>query len=319
MKKTAIVTGVTGQDGAYLSKFLIEKGYEVVGLTRGYSSHRTYNLTYLGIADNIRTEVCDLNDFSQIFRIIIKYKPIEIYNLSAQSSVGLSFEQPIGTIKYNITSTLNLLEAIRLIDPDIKMYQASTSEAFGQANKLPITIQTQLDPVSPYGVSKASSHMMLKNYREAYSLHVCSGFTFNHESFLRPRGFFVKKVITTAIGIQQGKVDNLTLGNISVKRDFGYAPEYVKAMWLMLQNSTPKDYIIASGKSILLKDIVHHVFDYLNLSKNQIVINDELFRPDEIYDIYGDSGPIRNDLGWKYDLDFREVVDMIIEEELSAS
>lgn len=316
MSKTAIITGITGQDGAYLSKLLLEKGYRVVGLTRSYSSNNTGRLRYLGIDQDVILQGCDVTDFSQLFKIFKTYAPTEIYNLAAQSSVSLSFRQPIGTIKFNIISVLNLLESIRLFDDTIRFYQASSSEMFGKVAQLPVTENIVFHPLSPYAISKASAHWIAINYREAYNLFTACGVLFNHESYLRSSNFFIKKVIAEAIAIKKGIQEVLRVGNIEVKRDFGWAPKYVEAMYLMLQQATPEDYLICSGESVSLRAIIEYVFEALNISKEKIVIDPTLFRPTDIMDMYGDSSKAKARLGWKYEMNFFDVLDLLIKEEL---
>lgn len=315
---TAIITGVTGQDGAYLSKFLLEKGYRVIGLVRSYRNFNDRGLNHLKIQDKVEIVGCDLTDLSQIVAIIKEYQPLEIYNLAAQSSVSLSFKQPIGTIQFNISSVLNILEAIRISGSDTKFYQASSSEIFG-ATDLPIKENTVINPISPYGISKAAAHWITKNYREAYGIFGCCGILFNHESFLRSHNFFVKKVITEAIKIRNGTVLSLKVGNIDVKRDFGWAPKYVEAMYSMLQQSTPDDYVICSNSSVSLRAIIECTFDYLNVPMNKLVIDEKLYRPTEIPDIYGDNRKAREQLDWSYDLPFKEVLKILINEELASN
>lgn len=315
MTKTAIITGITGQDGAYLSKLLLEKGYQVVGLLRPDAEESMFGLNYLGIKDRVKLEKCGLLDPKGLTRIITKYKPVEIYNLAAQSSVGASFENPAETINFNILSVLNLLEVIKKVSPKTRFYQASSSEMFGNIEKLPITEKSIIHPVSPYAISKVTGHWMTINYRESYGLFACCGILFNHESYLRGRDFFVKKVIRTAIDIKNGKQTELKIGNVAPKRDFGYAPDYVKAMWLMLQQEKPKDYIICSGKPVSLREIVDYVFDYLKIDKSKIVVEEELFRPTDIENIYGDNRRAKEELGWEYSRGFEEVLGLLIEEE----
>jgi len=233
--KTAIITGVSGQDGVYLAKFLLQKEYRVVGTLRSYRNTNYKNFKYLNIENDIILEEIDLLDISNVIRIFQKYKPNEIYNLAAQSSVGLSYEQPIGTFYFNTASVNNILEAIRLTSPFVKMYQASSSEMYGSVSHMPIDLNTSLCPISPYGISKAASYLMTKTYRDAYGVFVCNGILFNHESFLRSDNFFIKKVIKNALMIKDRKIDKLVVGNLAVKRDFGYAPKYVEAMWMMMQ------------------------------------------------------------------------------------
>lgn len=314
MNKIAIISGISGQDGAYLAQFLLNKEYLVVGLTRSYTSTALTKLKKLGIEQMITIEECDLLDYSSINRIITKYRPEEFYNLAAQSSVAASFNQPIGTIQFNVISVLNILEAIKSINPKIKFYQASTSEMYGNVSQLPITEHTILNPVSPYAISKASAHWIVKNYRESYGMYACSGILFNHESYLRDDLFFVKKVIIAAINIKKGLLDKLKVGNIDIRRDFGSSKSYVEAMYSMLHQKKPDDYIISSGKSILLKDIIEFVFSYLDIPVDKFEVDMTLYRPTEIPDIYGDSSKARKELGWSYERDFRDVLKEIIEE-----
>lgn len=314
--KTAFITGITGQDGAYLSKLLLEKGYKIIGITRSYNEDNLDKLKQLKIADQVLLEECDLLDISNVIALINKYKPEEIYNLAAQSSVGLSFKQPIGTINFNIVSVLNLLEAIRLIKSDIRFYQASSSEMYGKVERLPVTINTPMHPLSPYAISKASAHWTVVNYREAYGLYACNGVLFNHESYLRSSGFFVKKVLHETARNQNNPNWILKVGNIDIKRDFGYSPNYVEAMWLMLQAEKADDFIICSGKSITLRSIIEYVFNKLGVSLDKLVIDTDFMRPTDIEDIYGDNTPAKLKLDWQYDLDFYQVLDLLIAEEL---
>lgn len=314
--RTAIISGITGQDGAYLTKLLLKKNYRIVGLTRSYANFNLNNLKYLDIAGNVQIEECDLLDFSSILKILSKYKPGEFYNLGAQSSVGLSFEQPIGTIHYNAISVLNVLESIRILKLDTKFYQASSSEMYGSVKSLPINSQTPLHPLSPYAISKATGYWTCINYRESYNLFAVNGILFNHESYLRSPNFFVKKILRGAIDIKQGRIDFLPVGNIDIKRDFGYAPDYVEAMYLSLQQDKPDDYFICSGTSIFLREIVEYVFDRLSINKNNIVIDPKFYRPVEILDLFGDNQKAQIQLKWNYNKTFFEVLDLLLKEEL---
>jgi len=314
--KTAIITGISGQDGPYLAKLLLEKNYRVVGTVRSYRCANQHNFKYLGIENDIVLEELDLLDMANVIRIIQKYNPNEIYNLAAQSSVGLSFEQPLGTFSFNTTSVHNLLESIRLFSTHTKLYQASSSEMYGRAKIMPITLETPMHPISPYGVSKMASYFMVTTYRESYNLFVCNGVLFNHESFLRSNNFFIKKVIRDALAIKNKKLDTLIVGNLDVKRDFGYAPKYVEAMWKILQAPLADDLIICSGKSVLLRDIVEYIFDKLNIDKKLILEDKNLFRPNEIEEIYGDNSKAKNNLAWDYDYSFFDVLDLLVEEEI---
>jgi GDP-mannose 4,6-dehydratase len=314
--KTAIITGVSGQDGVYLAKFLLQKEYRVVGTLRSYRNTNYKNFKYLNIENDIILEEIDLLDISNVIRIFQKYKPNEIYNLAAQSSVGLSYEQPIGTFYFNTASVNNILEAIRLTSPFVKMYQASSSEMYGSVSHMPIDLNTSLCPISPYGISKAASYLMTKTYRDAYGVFVCNGILFNHESFLRSDNFFIKKVIKNALMIKDRKIDKLVVGNLAVKRDFGYAPKYVEAMWMMMQLDRADDFIICSGVSIKLRDIVEYIFDKIGINKKLIFEDNKLFRPNEISDIYGNNLKAKNVLKWEYNHSFFDILDLLIEEEM---
>lgn len=315
MKKTAIVTGITGQDGAYLSDFLLKKGYKVVGLIRTDAEEDYFGLKHLNIFEKVTLKKSSLLDLKGIKDVLTEFKPDEVYNLAAQSSVGASFENPYETINFNVLSVLNLLEAIKETDKKIRFYQASSSDMFGNIDKLPASEKSVMHPTSPYAISKVTGHWTTVNYREAYGLFTCCGILFNHESYLRANNFFVKKVIRTAIDIKDGKQNELRVGDIDLKRDFGYAPDYVKAMWLMLQQEKPKDFLVCSGKSISLREIIEYIFDKLNIDKSKVVIDKSFFRPNDIKNIYGDNGKAKNELGWHYDKTFFDVLDILIEEE----
>jgi GDPmannose 4,6-dehydratase len=316
--KKAIITGITGQDGAYLTRLLLEKDYKVTGLIRSHYGSNLSRLKYLNVLNDLELVECDLGDLSQVLNIISTHKPDEIYNLAAQSSVSLSFQQPIGTLNFNIQSVLNMLEAIRLLNPSIRFYQASTSEMFGKVNKLPITEDSIVHPLSPYAISKVTGHYICINYRESYNLFTSCGILFNHESYLRGENFFVKKLIKGAIDIAHGKREYLEFGNLDIKRDFGWSEKYVEAMWLMMQQEKADDYIISSGKSITLREIVNYVFDKLGIDRNKIKTNPAFIRPTEIEDIYGSNKKARTVLNWQYDMDFFEVLNLIIEEEYKS-
>lgn len=315
--KVAIITGISGQDGSYLSELLLRKGYQVIGFTRNNHSVNLDRLKYLGIASDIIIEECDLLDLSAVINQIKKYQPDEIYNLAAQSSVGLSFQQPIGTINFNIISVLNLLEAIRMVKTDTKFYQASSSEMYGKVENLPVTVSTPMHPLSPYAISKASAYWTVVNYRESYNLYACNGVLFNHESFLRGTNFFVKKVISESVRNRNKKDWKLSVGNIDIKRDFGYSPKYVEAMWLMLQQPRPHDFMICSGQSISLRNIIEHVFLKLGIDMDKLVVDEKLLRPTDIEDIYGDNSEALNLLGWDYRDNFYKILDKILLEEMA--
>ena len=286
-----------------------------MGLVRSSTGTDYYRLRYLGIFEKIELLECDLSDLSQVIHLIASYKPDEIYNLAAQSSVSQSFHQPIGTIEFNVHSVLNILEAIRIAGKETRLYQASSSEMFGKVPELPITETTAVHPLSPYAISKVTGHYICMNYRESYHLYSCSGILFNHESYLRGEGFFVKKLIKGALDIKHGRKEIIEFGNLDIRRDFGWSEKYVEAMWLLLQQEEPDDYIICSGKSVSLREIVNYVFETLDISKDRIRINEKLLRPTEIEDIYGTSEKARKKLGWHYDMPFFSVIDNILAEE----
>ena len=315
--KKALITGVTGQDGAYLSKILLEKGYKVYGTIRDSIAPHSRNLKHLGVEGSLELVRTDLLDLSNVIRLLDRIKPDEIYNLASQSSVGLSFEQPIGTVEFNIMSTMNLLEAIRILPFKAKFYQASSSEMYGKANELPVSEKTALHPVSPYAVSKAASHWMAVNYREAYGVFCCCGILFNHESVLRAEHFVTKKIISTAVRISKGSKEKLKLGNIEIKRDWGLASEYVKAMWLMLQQDQPDDFVIATGEAHSLREFVEIAFSHAGLDwREHVTIDETLYRPSEIDVIYGNPAKAKAKIGWEYSLPFENLIKRLIEEEL---
>ena len=313
-KKTALITGITGQDGAYLSRLLLNKGYEVIGLVRSNSHTNKNGLIRLGILENVTLLECDLIDLSQLIQIISTYKPVEIYNLAAQSSVSLSFAQPIGTFSFNTMSVFNLLEAIKLVDKRIKLYHASSSEMYGKVEKLPIVENTVFHPVSPYATSKAAAHWTCINYRESFGLFVSCGILFNHESMLRTNQFFVKKVITEANMIKEGTLDKMFVGNIDIKRDFGYAPLYVEAMHALLQHDKPDDFVICSGISISLREVIEYIFERVGISLSAYEVDQKLYRPNDIPEIYGDSSKAKKVLGWHYEMTPYELLDKLIDE-----
>jgi len=317
--KNAIITGITGQDGTYLANFLLNKGYSIIGLVRNNSRTNMRNLRYLDIDDKINFIKIDLLNISNIVRIVEKNEIDEIYNLAAQSSVGLSFSQPIETLEFNIVSTAKLLEAMRVTNPKIKFYQASSSEMFGNVKKenLPINESFSLHPLSPYGVSKAASHWITINYREAYDLFAVCGIFFNHESVLRNKNFVTKKIINTAVKISLGLADELRLGNMKIYRDWGYAPKYVEAMWLMLQQDDLDDYIISSGEVHSLEEFVVKAFEKLNLNVDKFVkIDESLYRPNDLEINYGDNSKAKNKLNWNYYMNFDQLICKLVDDEI---
>ncbi len=316
MQKIALITGISGQDGAYLAKLLLNHGYKVTGIIRANNFGNLHGLNYLKIKERVNLITCDLSDISQIIKTIQEVKPTEIYNLAAQSSVSLSFQQPIGTFQFNTISVFNLLEAIKLVNKDIRYYQASSSEMYGKVNNLPVTENSILHPLSPYAISKVAAHFTCIHYRESYGLHISCGVLFNHESYLRQNSFFVKKVIQDSIKISRGDLKVLRVGNIDVSRDFGYAPKYVEAMYLMLQQKIPTDYLICCGETITLREIIYYVFDKLGIDYGLCIIEDSLYRPAEIENMFGDNAKAKSELGWNYDLSIKQTLDLLLDEEL---
>lgn len=313
----ALICGVSGQDGAYLADFLLKKGYEVIGTSRDAETSTFHNLNRLGILKNIKLVSMASNDFRSVLQIIIRVQPDEIYNLAGQSSVGLSFEQPVETMESISLASLNLLEAIRFSNPGIKLYNAGSSECFGDTGELPADEMTPFHPRSPYAVAKASAYWQVSNYREAYQLFACTGILFNHESPLRSRRFVTRKIVSGACRIAAGNPEKLTLGNLEVQRDWGWAPEYVEAMWLMLQQNISDDYVIATGETNKLRDFVKTTFDYFGLNwQEHITLDSGLLRPTDLAIGRANPSKAANKLGWKANKRMGDVVRAMIEDEL---
>lgn len=319
MTKTALITGITGQDGAYLAKLLLDKGYRVVGVYRRASDLDLWRLRYLGVYQEIILESMDLEDLSSQIRILRKYKPDEVYNLAAQSFVGVSFDQPIVTGKITGLGVTSLLEAVRLEVPSARFYQASTSEMFGKVQRVPQNEQTPFYPRSPYGVAKLYGHWMTVNYREAYSLFACSGILFNHESPIRGLEFVTRKITDAVARIKKGRQDRLVLGNLEAKRDWGFAGEYVEGMWLMMQQPEPDDYVLATGETHSVREFVERAFESAGLGPwTEYVVTDLKFsRPSEVDLLIGDPGKAERQLGWRPRTSFDELVNMMVQADLS--
>lgn len=314
--KKALICGVSGQDGAYLSKLLLGKGYEVYGTSRDAQISSFRNLKALGIYDSIKFESMSLNDFRSVLQVLIKIEPDEIYNLAGQSSVGLSFQQPVETLDSISIGTLNLLEAIRFTGKPIKFYNAGSSECFGDIGDKSADENTPFRPRSPYAVAKSAAFWEVANYREAYGLFACSGVLFNHESPFRPERFVTRKIISAACKIAAGEQKNLRLGNITIKRDWGWAPEYVEAMWLMLQQNQADDFVIATGESNSLQEFVETAFQSVNLDWQEYVTSDSnLLRPTDLAVSKADPSKAMEVLNWKAEYKMKDVVRMMIEEE----
>jgi GDPmannose 4,6-dehydratase len=311
--KTALICGISGQDGAYLAQLLLSKGYNVCGTSRDAQVSSFSNLARLGIRDKVKLESVALNDFRSVLQVLTKIKPDEVYNLAGQTSVGLSFEQPVETLESIATGTLNLLESIRFLGNPIKFYNAGSSECFGDTAGEAANETTPFRPRSPYGVAKSAALWEVANYREAYSLFACSGILFNHESPLRPERFVTQKIISTACRIAAGSPEKLSLGNIEIERDWGWAPEYVEAMYLMLQQNEPDDYVIATGTSHKLEDFVSHTFSELNLDWKKYVLTDKsLLRPTDITLGKGNPTKAKEKLGWQAKSKMQDIIKMMI-------
>ncbi|MEB3361755.1 MAG: GDP-mannose 4,6-dehydratase [Synechococcaceae cyanobacterium] len=315
--RRALITGITGQDGSYLAQALLEQGYEVLGLLEAGRSSSLWNLDYLGVLPRIRLLKATLADSVEVQRVLLETKPTEIYSLAAQSSVSASFREPALTMTANTQPVLNWLEAIRSLNPSIRLYHASSSEMYGNVDRACVTPTTLFNPISPYAVSKVAAHQLVRAYRNAYGLYAVSGILFNHESALRKVGFFTRKLMDGALGLASRQITGLSFGNLDVRRDFGYAPDYVEAMWLMLRQSEPEDHLICSGHSVSLQEIVAHVFRCLNISIEALHIDSSLYRPAEIQDIYGTPDYAASKLGWRSSNTAFQTMERILEERLA--
>ena len=316
MAKRALISGISGQDGAYLAKLLLEKGYQVFGTARDAQMASFQNLETLGIRQRVTLLSMALNDFRSVLQSLSRSKPDEVYNLAGQSSVGLSFDQPVETLESITLGTLNLLEAIRFLQQPIRLYSAGSSECFGDTGGAPADESTPFRPRSPYAVAKSAAHWEVANYREAYNLFACTGILFNHESPLRPVRFVTRKIIAAACRIAAGSGEKLQLGNISIARDWGLASEYVDAMWRMLQQATPGDYVIATGETNTLEAFIAKTFAQLSLDWQEHVSSDpSLLRPSEIMVSRGNPDKAVRDLGWRAENHMRDVIRIMIDAE----
>lgn len=317
--KRALICGVSGQDGAYLARFLLGKGYEVWGTARDAQVASFDNLKTLGIRESVIPLSMVQTDFRSVLNSLIRSDPEEVYFLSGQTSVGLSFEQPAETMESVTLGVLNLLEAIRFVGKPIKIYHASSGESFGDVGNQLATEETPFRPRSPYGVAKASAHWLVANYREAYGLFACNGIMFNHESPLRPARFVTKKIVSTACRIASGAQEKLTLGRLDIVRDWGWAPEYVEVMWHMLQAQKADDFVIATGHSCSLADFISLAFESMGLDWQNFVVSDpSLYRPLDIAYSAGNPGKAKRILGWEATMQVRDVVANLVSAESSG-
>ncbi len=315
MKKRALITGITGQDGSYLAEFLLDKDYEVYGMVRRSSMERFDRIDH--IKDKIEIKQADLLDQFSITKLIDEIRPHEVYNLAAMSFVPTSWNQPVLTAEFTAIGVTRMLEAIRYVDPKIKFYQASSSEMFGKVKEIPQTEQTPFHPRSPYGVAKVYGHWITINYRESYNIFGCSGILFNHESPRRGIEFVTRKISYNAVKIKLGLSKELGLGNLDAKRDWGFAGDYVKAMWLMLQQDKPDDFIISTGKTHSVRDLVETAFSHLDLDYKRYVKKDErFFRPAEVDLLIGDHSKAKNELNWEPEVSFEELVKMMVDSDM---
>jgi len=316
----ALICGISGQDGAYLAALLIGKGYEVYGTSRDAETTSFHNLKRLGIFNRVKLTSMALNDFRSVLQAVTKIRPDEIYNLAGQSSVGLSFEQPVETMESISIGTLNMLEAIRFQGGNIKFYNAGSSECFGDTGQDAANEMTPFRPRSPYAVAKSAAFWEVANYREAYSLYSCTGILFNHESPLRGSRFVTKKIVSSVCLIAAGSAEKLCLGNVNIERDWGWAPEYVEAMWRMLQQSQADDFVIATGETRRLKDFIAAAFSYCGLNwQEHVEIDTSLFRPTDLAVGKANPGKALEKLGWKAEKRVEDIVALMIEDELRHS
>ncbi len=335
--KKALITGIRGQDGAYLARFLLEKGYDVYGADRRSTDQINWRMTELGIDGKVKIVYMDLLEFTNVTDVIMKLKPDEVYNLAAQSFVKVSFDQPFVTSQVDALGVLGVLDAIKHFSPETKFYQASTSEMFGKAQEIPQSEDTPFHPRSPYAVAKLFAHWMTINYREAYDLFCCSGILFNHESPLRGIEFVTRKITDGVARIKQGLLDNIVLGNLDAKRDWGYAKEYVEAMWLMLQQEEPSDYVVATGNNHTVREFAEIAFDAADIdiewegegvdtkginrksNKVVVVISPDFYRPAEVKLLLGDPSKAKKNLGWEATTQLEELVRIMVESDLKRT
>ena len=315
MTKRALITGITGQDGSYLAELLLDQGYEVFGMVRRSSAPNLWRIEHL--LDRITLKPADLLDQLSIIRLIDEVRPHELYNLAAMSFVPASWDQPMLTGEYNSQGVTRVLDAIRRVDPKIRFYQASSSEMFGKVLEVPQTERTPFYPRSPYGVSKVFAHYITVNYRESYDLFAVSGMLFNHESPRRGLEFVTRKVSELVARIKLGVADTLPIGNLDAHRDWGFAGDYVRAMWLMLQQEKPADYVIATGISHSVQELIEIAFGHVDLEWQKYVRRDpSLLRPAEVEHLLGDASKARTELGWTPSVNFQQLIEMMVDADL---
>ena len=315
--KTALITGITGQDGSYLAEFLLEKGYKVVGLKRRTSLLCTERINHIYHNPRFNMEYYSLHDSGVFYRLLNKYQPREVYNLAAQSHVRVSFDVPEETVETIAMGTLRILEAIRNVDPSIRFYQASSSEMYGDNPNVPFNEESKFMPASPYACAKVFAHNLVRNYRESYGLFACSGILFNHESPRRGETFVTRKITLAAAKIKLGLQDVLYLGNLGARRDWGYAGDYVRAMWMMLQQEKPDDFVVATGETYSVGDFLSETFEHatLNLGRH-VEIDSRLYRPHEVPVLLGNSSKAQRVLGWQPKVNFKQLVKMMYNSDL---
>lgn len=315
-QKVALICGMTGQDGSYLAQFLLSKGYRVWGTSRDATNFNNTNLIRLNIVDKTKLVTMDPLDFRSVLTTINHVEPDEIYYLAGQSSVGLSFELPSETIQSIVLGSLNILEACRMSAKPVRLYQAGSSECYGDVGKNIADESFPFKPSSPYAVAKASAYWLVDNYRKSYGLYACTGILFNHESPLRPKRFVTQKIIESARAISEGKIDRLTLGRIDINRDWGWAPEYIEAMWLMLQQDEPDDFIVATGHSHSLEEFINIAFQSFGLEwQNHIVQSNEFYRPSDIIFSQANPNKINSKLGWRAKVMLPQIIEKMIEKQ----
>jgi GDPmannose 4,6-dehydratase len=315
MTRRALITGITGQDGSYLAELLIDEGYEVIGMVRRSSTVTFERIAHL--QDRIATVPGDLLDQASLIELLRTYRPDEVYNLAAQSFVQTSFGQPVLTGDVTALGVTRLLDAVRIVDPDIRFYQASSSEMFGKVVEVPQRESTPFHPRSPYGVAKVYGHWITVNYRESYGLHASSGILFNHESPRRGLEFVTRKISNTVAKIKLGHADELRLGNLDAKRDWGFAGDYVRAMWLMLAQDEPDDYVVATGETHSVREFCEVAFGHLGLNwEDHVVVDEAFYRPAEVDLLVGDATKARTTLGWTPEVGFQDLVMMMVDADM---